>query len=172
MILHILSELYLLRDGKVPVMTSDTLRLFPQSYDYYDTVKSQYNAEGMELVIAKPLCSVRMGVNGGNDGIAISVVVVDAREEFDSMYRPDLWKTDPDKYAELTKVGPLRLVLEERMTQMWITGRRRSSGGERSSLCLLEFEYHNGRDGGGRNCAVRPGLRSMEAQSPRPLDLQ
>jgi phosphoadenosine phosphosulfate reductase len=147
-ILHLLSELDLLRDGRVPVVTLDTLHLFPQSYDFYDTVESQYGAGGMELVIAKPLRIVRTD-GGGDDGIAVSGVVVDTREEFDSMYGPDLWKTDPDEYAELTKVGPLRQVLEERGTQMWITGRRRSSGGERSNLRVLEFEYHDGRDGGG-----------------------
>jgi thiol-disulfide isomerase/thioredoxin len=34
---------------------------------------------------------------------------------------------------------------------MWITGRRRSSGGERKDMNVLEFEYHNydGRDDGG-----------------------
>jgi phosphoadenosine phosphosulfate reductase len=184
-ILHLLSELDLLQHGKVPVVTLDTLHLQTPSYDFYETVRSQYKAEGMELVIAKPLRIVRM--YGNDDGIAVSRVVVGKREEFDSIYGEfvsELWKTDPDQYAkkmtefgryklleefdsiygeelretdpdqyaELTTVGPLRQVLEERGTQMWITGQRRSSSGDvESNLRVLEFEYHDGRRGGWRN---------------------
>jgi len=109
----------------------------------------------MELVIAKPLRIVRM--YGGDDGIAVSRVVVDKREEFDSIYGPELLETDPDQYAKLTTVGPLRQVLEERGTQMWITGQRRSSSGdERSNLRVLEFEYHDGRKGGGGTTPFNP----------------
>ncbi len=163
-ILHLLLTLDILQDGRVPVMTSDMLHVFPQSYGFYDTVRSQNDGGwpgGMELVIARLL----------RDGNTPSLGVVDSWGEFDLIHGLDLWRIDPDVYAELTKVSPLRITLGELWAWMWITGRRRSSGGERSDLRVLEFEYHRRDNSGGGGDAVRSRLRLVEARSPCQLEL-
>ncbi|KAL7539361.1 hypothetical protein ACHAXR_009224 [Thalassiosira sp. AJA248-18] len=139
-ILDILSQLHLLRD--VPIITMDTLHLFPESYDFYKTIQSQYGSNEMNLVITKPLQM--------NDGGVITGKY-ERREEFEETYGSSLWKEDPQRFTKLTKIGPLNKVLGEWQTQGWITGRRRSSGGERLSMNVLEFDYitENGDDGEG-----------------------
>mmetsp|Transcript_11829 Transcript_11829/g.20802 ORF Transcript_11829/g.20802 Transcript_11829/m.20802 type:complete len:631 (-) Transcript_11829:706-2598(-) len=144
-ILHLLSQLHLLKD--VPVITLNTLHLFPESYEFYEAIQSYYknretddsdSKEGaLELVITKPL---RIEYPPGMNGDGVIEGVIESRNEFDAIYGSTLWKTDPPKYTKLTKIDPLNKALDERQVHMWITGRRRSSGGERSSMDVLEFE--------------------------------
>ncbi len=128
-ILHMLSEKNFLRD--VPVITMDTLHLFPESYQFYDTVKSHFhlqrNDENLELVITKPV--------GRDDKTSIASV-----EEFNRIYGKNYWKVQPAKYTEVTKTTPLKNVMNDYQIKMWITGRRRSQGGDRSFMDVLEFE--------------------------------
>lgn len=135
-ILHLLSQLHLLKD--VPIVTMDTLHLFNESYDFYETIKSYYKSNEMELVITKPLrIDYPLEMNGEGE---ISGVI-ESRKEFEQTYGSTLWKTNPQKFTQLTKIDPMKKALDEFHAQMWITGRRRSSGGERSSMDVLEFEY-------------------------------
>ena len=112
----ILSQLHL----DVPIITMDTLHLFPETYDFYKTIISE--REDMNLIITKPL-----GINTQTD--------------FQTKYGSSLYKTDPKKFTQLTKIDPLNKQLDELNVQMWISGRRRSQGGERSHIPVLEFEY-------------------------------
>ena len=121
-ILDQLSNLKLLKD--IPVITLDTLHLFKESYAFYDTIKQQYK---MDLKITKPIDE------GGE---------IKGRNEFDEKYT-GLWKSDPKKYTKLTKQDPVERVFDEWEVKMWITGRRRSQGGERSNLQVLEFECND-----------------------------
>ena len=125
-ILHLLSELHLFKD--VPVITMDTLHLFPESYAFYKTIQLYYTSKSnhMNLLITKP--------------------AIESREEFDKEYGSTLWKNDVKKLTKLTKIDPLNKVLDKYQTKMWITGRRRSSGGERSTMDVLEFEYFDNDD--------------------------
>lgn len=137
--------------GDVPVVTMDTLHLFPESYEFYGTIKSYYRAlekggggssgsgkgNKLDLTIAKPL---RITYPPGMNGEGVLDGVLSSRAEFEASYVPDLWRTDRERFAKLTKVEPLDRELAERQAQMWITGRRRSSGGERAGLDVLEFE--------------------------------
>mmetsp|Transcript_18044 Transcript_18044/g.37514 ORF Transcript_18044/g.37514 Transcript_18044/m.37514 type:complete len:638 (-) Transcript_18044:1-1914(-) len=128
-ILHMLSEKNFLRD--VPIITLDTLHLFPESYQYYDTVKNHFhlqkNDDNLELIITKPV---------GRDG-KTSIASV---EDFDRIYGANYWKEQPAKYTEVTKTTPLKNAMNQHQIQMWITGRRRSQGGDRSFMDVLEFE--------------------------------
>jgi phosphoadenosine phosphosulfate reductase len=124
-ILHLLSRLRLLKD--VPVITLDTLHLFKESYDFFDSVQQHPDFDQMKLTITKPI----------DDGH----FVIKSRNKFDEKYN-GLWKSDPKRYTKLTKQDPLEQVFREWQVKMWITGRRRSQGGERSNMQVLEFEYN------------------------------
>jgi phosphoadenosine phosphosulfate reductase len=47
---------------------------------------------------------------------------------------------NPDKYEDLTKVEPTMSALNETHAATWITGCRRSQGGERTNLSILEID--------------------------------
>ena len=153
-ILHLLSEMKMLND--VPVVTMDTLHLFPESYDFYETIKEYYHASNNEenaikLTITKPLHTAY-----NDEGDKKVDGTIESRTSFESLYSKELWKKDPMKFARLTKIDPLKHALSGWQSEMWITGRRRSSGGERSNMHVLEFEYNineeedeSSNDGGG-----------------------
>jgi 3'-phosphoadenosine 5'-phosphosulfate sulfotransferase (PAPS reductase)/FAD synthetase len=61
-------------------------------------------------------------------------------EEFDQAFGKDFYKTNPDKYEDLTKVEHTMSALKETHAAAWITGRRRSQGGERTNLSILEID--------------------------------
>lgn len=141
--LHLLWRSRLTED--VPVITMDTLHLFPESYEFYETIRSYYEklegegGEGnaMELIVTKPLRVTHppeMNGEGVIDG------VIESRKEFEEIYDPLMWKTDRREFTRVTKIDPLNRALDERQIRMWITGRRRSSGGERADMDVLEFE--------------------------------
>lgn len=117
----------------IPVITMDTLHLFPESYTFYETVQSHYKSSSLHLTITKPL-----------DMIEEPIL---SKEEFEESYSSTLWKDDPKLYTKVTKLEPMWQRLEEWNAVMWITGRRRSQGGERVKLDVLEFEpYPQGSD--------------------------
>ena len=116
----------------IPVITMDTLHLFPESYTFYETVQSHYKSP-LHLTITKPL-----------DMIEEPIL---SKAEFEESYSSTLWKDDPKLYTKVTKLEPMQQRLEEWNAVMWITGRRRSQGGERVKLDVLEFEpYPQGSD--------------------------
>jgi phosphoadenosine phosphosulfate reductase len=118
----------------IPVITMDTLHLFQESYTFYDTVQSHYKSP-LHLTITKPLDMIEEPIM--------------SKSEFNDAYSSTLWKTDPKLYTKVTKLEPMQQKLEEWNAVMWITGRRRSQGGERVKLDVLEFEpYPQGSDMG------------------------
>lgn len=119
----------------VPVITMDTLHLFNASYVFFNQVQSHYNS--MHLTITKPVHIAHPPELGGD---SVFKGFLSSKEEFQSVYSPTLWKTDPQYYTKVTKIDPLQMKLEEWNTVMWITGRRRSQGGEREELDVIEFE--------------------------------
>ena len=125
---------------EVPVITMDTLHLFQASYTFYETVQSHYNST-LHLTITKP---VHIAPPSELHGDSFFKGYISSKEEFHDIYSPTLWKTDPKYYTKLTKIDPLEQKLEDWQTIMWITGRRRSQGGEREDLSVLEFESVQG----------------------------
>eukprot|EP00986_Skeletonema_menzelii_P010794 scaffold5390_cov121-Skeletonema_menzelii.AAC.2 len=136
----------------VPVITMDTLHLFKPSYEFFDKVQSHYNST-LHLTITKPVHIDHPPELGGD---SVFKGFLSSKAEFHDVYSPTLWKTDPQYYTKVTKIDPLQMKLEEWQTTMWITGRRRSQGGERKELDVLEFESFpsdkrvgSGEDAGG-----------------------
>ena len=134
-ILDHLSKYNLLKT--IPVITMDTLHLFKESYTFYDTVQSYYKESSIDLTITKP---VHIAHPPELHGDAVFKGYLSTKEEFQKVYSSTLWKTDPRYYTKVTKLDPLEQKLEEWGTIMWMTGRRRSQGGEREELDVLEFE--------------------------------
>lgn len=118
-ILHRMKHLGILKR----VVTIDTLHLFPETYDFIKKWKVNEGI-GVQILIYKPL--------NFND-----------LQSFDYIFGNNLYKTDPDKYAFLSKVEPLRRALIENNPKIWITGRRQSQGGERSELQILEWDQQH-----------------------------
>ncbi len=120
----------------VPVVTMDTLHLFKESYVFFDTIQSHYNST-LHLTVTKP---VHIAHPPELNGDSVFKGFLSSKVEFQDAYGPTLWKTDPLYYTKVTKIDPLQQKLEEWQTIMWITGRRRSQGGEREDLDILEFD--------------------------------
>jgi len=122
--LVIMDKLQKLGLQKIPVLTMDTLHLFEETYDLMKRVRRHY--PDMSLQVYTP-------------------ADYQQRQEFDAAYGADLYKTDPNKYGRLTKVEPMERALKEHHAQAWITGRRRSQGGERNELSPVEYDADSHR---------------------------
>jgi phosphoadenosine phosphosulfate reductase len=106
---------------QVPVVTIDTLHLFPQTYELVERARARWEPKGLALRVAQPFGSRTAA-------------------DFAAQYGERLWETDAGRFAELTKVMPLRRALDDLGVSVWITGRRRSQGGARSELEVLELD--------------------------------
>lgn len=122
-LLHKLKSLGFLKT--TPIVTIDTLHLFSATYHFIETLLHQQH----ELLLR----DVSVQTYRPQDYSS-------SQQEFDDHYGKDFWKTDPEKYAYLSKVEPTLRALEETNALLWLTGRRRSQGGERSSLEILEID--------------------------------
>ena len=107
-LLHMISEV----DKATPVIFLDTGKLFPETLAYRD-----------ELVARLGLTDVR-------------AIKPDSRQL--AAYDPDgrLWQRDPDSCCALRKTNPLDAALEG--FEAWITGRKRSQGGSRANMNLVD----------------------------------
>jgi phosphoadenosine phosphosulfate reductase len=115
-ITHKLETLHLL--GQIPVVTVDTLHLFPESYAYLDTARRTFAEMGLHVCRPK--------------GLADKAI-------FDREYGVDLWRTDHEKYAQVSKIEPMLTCFSDLGVRAYITGRRRGQGGERNKLPMLEL---------------------------------
>lgn len=100
----------------------DTLHHFPQTYDLVESIKAKYNAE---LHIFKP---------------------IDAEDDtqFTKKYGDQLWDTNDSYYDFLVKVEPSQRAYKELDVLAVLTGRRKSQGGARGSLPVVEIEATSG----------------------------
>ncbi|KAL7571829.1 hypothetical protein ACA910_002910 [Epithemia clementina (nom. ined.)] len=140
----------------VPIITIDTLHLFPETYEFIEKFKANGKTEGggvqdsQEQRHAPPLHDEED--KGGAQPFTLPLLKVyrpkgqSSKAEFDKVYGADLYKTNPEKYAYLSKVEPTLRALQEHDARIWITGRRRSQGGERGSLAILEVDDSAGED--------------------------
>jgi len=128
----------------VPSITIDTLHLFKESYELWSQVEE--NFPEMNLQVFRP----EGFENFRDDGRRNKAIrrrrkrklskQSDLVEEFSARYGENLWKENPDKYAYLSKVEPTIIALNDLNPHAWITGRRKSQGGERSNLLAFETD--------------------------------
>lgn len=114
-ILHRMEQLGFLQK----VVSIDTLHLFPETYIFIDSWKLAH--ESIPLFIYKPKW-------------------FENKQAFDDKFGADFYRSNPYMYSQISKVEPLRRALVEHDPKIWITGRRRSQGGERSFLEILELD--------------------------------
>ncbi|KAK9455917.1 Phosphoadenosine phosphosulfate reductase family-domain-containing protein [Dipodascopsis uninucleata] len=65
-------------------------------------------------------------------------------EDFNRLYGERLWETDEAKYDFLVKVEPIQRAYRELGVRATLTGRRKSQGGKRGDLDIVEVEEYTG----------------------------
>lgn len=96
----------------------DTLHHFKETHQLLEDVKSKYPRASLHVY--KPL-------NASSE------------EEFAKLHGPNLWETDENAYDFLAKVEPMKRAYKELGIQAVFTGRRKSQGGARGSLPIVEI---------------------------------
>lgn len=109
---------------KLPIdlIFMDTLYHFPQTYDLIENVKLKY----------------------GSTVHTFSPKDVTTEDEFKAKYGDMLWETDEDYYDFLVKVEPSQRAYKELGVVAVLTGRRKSQGGARDVLPVVEVEETSG----------------------------
>ncbi|KAK6455336.1 Phosphoadenosine phosphosulfate reductase [Scheffersomyces xylosifermentans] len=100
----------------------DTLHHFPQTYDLVANIQKKYNPK---IHIFKPLN-------------------VETEQEFTAEYGDSLWETNDSYYDFLVKVEPAQRAYKQLNVTAVLTGRRKSQGGARGTLPVLEIEESSG----------------------------
>ena len=103
---------------QTPVLFLDTLHHFPESLEH-----AQKSKEHFQLDLRVYRCKAAAN-----------------QDEFEKLYGSEVWKLDSDRYDQLVKVEPQKRALREMNVFAWVNGRRRSQGGLRGSLKILEFD--------------------------------
>ncbi|KAI0195654.1 putative PHOSPHOADENOSINE PHOSPHOSULFATE reductase [Xylaria flabelliformis] len=101
----------------------DTLYHFPETYDLVSRVQARYPA--IKLHIYKP------------DGASTA-------SEFEAQYGEGLYDTASELYDYIAKVEPQQRAYSELRVAAVFTGRRRSQGGERDKIPILEIDEERG----------------------------
>merc|ERR1712230_115718 len=65
---------------------------------------------------------------------------VETAQEFSEKYGDKLWETDDNRYDYLVKVEPAQRAYRELQAYAVLTGRRRSQGGQRGDLDIIEID--------------------------------
>lgn len=117
--LDMLSKLKIPRPQMVDLIFIDTLHHFQETLDLVDQIREKYPLVNLHVV--KPA-----GVN--------------TSEEFAQKYGDKLWETDDNRYDYLVKVEPAERVYRELDVHAVLTGRRRSQGGKRGDLPIIEID--------------------------------
>lgn len=111
------------KGSQIELIFIDTLHHFPQTLELVKRVQERYPKN--KVNIFKPLgCETEL--------------------EFASKYGKTLWETDEEKYDFFAKVEPTQRSYKELKVGAVFTGRRRSQGGARNSLPILEIEKPSG----------------------------
>ena len=117
--LDMLSKLKIPRPQIVDLIFIDTLHHFQETLDLVDKVQQKF-----------PLVNIHTYQPSG---------VANARE-FAASYGENLWQTDDNRYDYLVKVEPAQRAYQELQVTAVLTGRRRSQGGRRGDLDIIEVD--------------------------------
>jgi phosphoadenosine phosphosulfate reductase len=104
---------------KIDLIFLDTLYHFTETHDLVSRIRERY--PDVNLHIYKP------------DGVSTA-------SEFETKYGERLWETDDNMYDYLAKVEPAERAYSELNVQAVLTGRRRSQGGKRGDLDIVEVD--------------------------------
>ncbi|KAI1630059.1 phosphoadenosine phosphosulfate reductase [Exophiala viscosa] len=117
--LDMLSKLKIPRPQMVDLVFIDTLHHFGETMELLDRVRSRY-----------PLVNIHVYKPQG----------VETAQQFAKKYGDKLWETDDNRYDYLVKVEPAQRAYRELQACAVLTGRRRSQGGKRGDLDIIEID--------------------------------
>ncbi|KAL2172618.1 hypothetical protein VTG60DRAFT_4737 [Thermothelomyces hinnuleus] len=100
----------------------DTLYHFKETYELVERVKERYN---VKVHVFKPA--------------DVSTV-----EEFEKLYGEKLYEVSSELYDWIAKVEPLQRAYSELKVAAVLTGRRRSQGGQRGDIAVVEIDDERG----------------------------
>lgn len=106
----------------VDLIFIDTLHHFPQTYDLINNIKSKYNPN-LHIYTPQNLIS---------------------EQDFATKHGDQLWEKDDNLYDYLVKVEPAQRAYKELGVKVVLTGRRKSQGGARAALPVIEIEESTG----------------------------
>ena len=118
-ILDMLSKLKIPRAQMVDSIFLDTLHHFPETLELVEKVRTRY-----------PLVTFHMFKPEG----------IETAEEFSEKHGERLWERDDQLYDSLVKVEPAQRAYRELQVDAVLTGRRRSQGGKRGDLDVIEVD--------------------------------
>jgi len=107
------------RPQMVDLLFFDTLHHFKETYDLIDRIREHY-----------PLVSLHVFKPAG----------VDSAEGFAQQNGERLWETNDELYDWLAKVEPAQRAYRELRVGAVLTGRRRSQGGKRGDIAVIEVD--------------------------------
>ncbi|RMZ83147.1 hypothetical protein DV738_g1284, partial [Chaetothyriales sp. CBS 135597] len=117
--MDMLSKLNIPQAESVEAIFLDTLHHFAETLDLVERVKAKYPANKIHIYRPED---------------------VETEEEFASKYGQRLWETDEERYDYLVKVEPSARAYRELGVKAVLTGRRRSQGGKRGDLPIVEVD--------------------------------
>ena len=117
--LDMLSKLNIPRPQMVDLIFIDTLHHFQETLELVERIRSRY-----------PLVNVHVYKPDG----------AETSDEFAAKYGNNLWESDGDRYDYLVKVEPGQKANRDLGVQAVLTGRRRSQGGKRGDLPIIEVD--------------------------------
>ncbi|KAK4452934.1 hypothetical protein QBC34DRAFT_20960 [Podospora aff. communis PSN243] len=122
--LDMLSKLQAEQPGSqsIDLIFLDTLYHFQETYDLVERVKARYN---VKVHVFKPAS-------------------VDTVEEFEELYGQKLYEMSSDLYDWIAKVEPQQRSYETLKVAAVLTGRRRSQGGQRGDIPVIEIDEERG----------------------------
>jgi phosphoadenosine phosphosulfate reductase len=106
----------------VDLIFLDTLYHFQETYDLVERVKERYN---VKVHVFKP-------------------ADVDNVAQFEELYGEKLYETSSELYDWIAKVEPLQRAYSELKVAAVLTGRRRSQGGQRGDISVIEVDEERG----------------------------
>jgi phosphoadenosine phosphosulfate reductase len=104
---------------QIDLIFLDTLHHFPETLSLVDRVKRKYS--GFNVHIYKP---------DGTNNV----------EEFNAKHGERLWENNEELYDWVAKVEPAQRAYAELQVKAVLTGRRRSQGGKRGELEIIEVD--------------------------------
>ncbi|KAG8534265.1 uncharacterized protein KY384_001109 [Bacidia gigantensis] len=117
--IDILSKMKIPRPSMVDLVFFDTLHNFPETLDLIDRIRERYPL--VNLHVYKPA-----GVN--------------TAEEFARRHGEKLWEVNDELYDWAAKVEPAERAYRELGVHAVLTGRRRSQGGKRGDIPIIEID--------------------------------
>lgn len=114
-----LSKMKIPRPQMVDLLFFDTLHHFKETYDLIDRIRERY-----------PLVSLHVFKPAG----------VNSAEGFAQQNGERLWETNDELYDWLAKVEPAQRAYRELRVGAVLTGRRRSQGGKRGDIAVIEVD--------------------------------